>query len=275
MAELTIVIVSYNTRAELEDCLASIATHPPVTLYEVIVVDNASTDGTVEALGRRWPGVRLIEAGSNVGFASANNMGIREATGEFVVLLNSDTVVSEGALDTLAAVLRTSPDIMAVGPRLVGGTGDPELSFGHMMGPFNELRQKLLVRLYEARVGPVVRLVERWTRIEGDHDWVSGACLMVRREQAVRAGLLDQRYFLYAEDVDFCASLRRLGGRIHFVPSAEIVHLRGRSGERKPEATEAAYRRSQMAFYGKHHPRWLPLLRAYLRLRGRLPGPAA
>jgi hypothetical protein len=100
---------------------------------------------------------------------------------------------------------------------------------------------------------------------------VSGACLLVRRADALAAGLLDERYFLYAEDVDFCAALRDLGRHILFVPEAEVVHVRGASGRKRPEATERAYRRSQLAFYEKHHPRWAPLLRWYLRLRGALP----
>jgi hypothetical protein len=100
---------------------------------------------------------------------------------------------------------------------------------------------------------------------------VSGACLLVRRADALAAGLLDERYFLYAEDVDFCAALRALGRHILFVPDAEVVHLRGASGRKRPETTERAYRRSQLAFYEKHHPRWAPLLRGYLRLRGVLP----
>jgi N-acetylglucosaminyl-diphospho-decaprenol L-rhamnosyltransferase len=275
VTDLTIIIVSYNTREELADCLRSIAAHPPATPHRIIVVDNASTDGTVEALRSVWPSVLVIEAGANVGFAAANNMGIRAAEGEFVVLLNSDTLVPMGALDTLVAALRASPDVLAIGPRLVGESGRPELSFGRMMSPFSELRQKLIVRLYEAGFGPAIRLVERWTRTEGDHDWVSGACLMVRREAALAAGLLDERYFLYAEDVDFCAALRQSGGRVRFTPHAEVVHLRGRSGAQRPEATQRAYRRSQLAFYRKHHPRWHRWLRAYLRLRGRLPDSGA
>jgi hypothetical protein len=102
-------------------------------------------------------------------------------------------------------------------------------------------------------------------------DWVSGACLLVRRADALAAGLLDDRYFLYAEDVDFCAALRSLGRRILFTPDAEVVHLRGASGRKRRVETGRAYRRSQLAFYEKHHPRWAPLLRAYLRLRGALP----
>jgi len=139
------------------------------------------------------------------------------------------------------------------------------------MGPFSELRQQLLGRLYDRRAGPAVAWVGRQVRRQHYPDWVSGACLLVRRADALAAGLLDERYFLYAEDVDFCAALRALGRRILFTPDAEVVHLRGASGRARPQDTGRAYRRSQVAFYEKHHPGWAPLLRAYLRLRGLLP----
>lgn len=271
MAAVTILIVSYNTQPELENCLASLTSHPPGTPHEILVVDNASTDGTPEALRARWPGVRLIQAERNLGFAGANNLGIRASTSEFILLLNSDTLVPDGAVDALVATLRAEPGVSAAGPRIVGADGRPELSFGAMMGPFTELRQKVLVRLYERGVPAVVRRVERLTRCRHHPDWISGACLLVRRDDATAAGLLDERYFLYAEDVDFCAALRGLGKRILFTPGVEIVHMRGASGRRRPEATERAYRESQLAFYAKHHPRWLPLLRVYLRARGKFP----
>jgi len=188
-----------------------------------------------------------------------------------VLLLNSDTVVGPGAVDTLVAELRARPGLAAVGPRLVDAQGRVEVSFGPMMGPFNELRQKALVTLHARGVGPVTRLVESRTRRAQQPDWISGACLLVRRAAAVAAGLLDERYFLYAEDVDFCAALRAGGGAIGFTPAAEIVHLRGASRRRRPAASEQAYRRSQVAFYEKHHPGWVGLLRLYLRLRGKLP----
>jgi GT2 family glycosyltransferase len=102
-------------------------------------------------------------------------------------------------------------------------------------------------------------------------DWVSGACLLVRRRAAEQVGLLDERYFLYTEDVDFCASIRAAGWTVLFTPVCEIVHLRGRSRATAARQSNAAYRRSHLAFYGKHHPRIVPLLRAYLRLKGQLP----
>ena len=271
MRDLTIIIVSFNTREELEACLSSIAAAPPSIPHRITVVDNASSDGTPEALRQRWPGARLIEPGRNLGFAAANNLGIRETDTEFVLLLNSDTLVPAGAIDTLVGALESDPGAVAAGPRLAGPDGRPEISFGRMMGPFNELRQKALGRLYDRRLPAAVSRVQRMTRRRHHPDWVSGACLLVRRADAVAAGLLDERYFLYAEDVDFCAALRALGRHILFTPDAEVVHLRGASGRSRPAEINRAYRRSQLAFYEKHHPRWAPLLRAYLRLRGAMP----
>jgi GT2 family glycosyltransferase len=272
MPDVAIIIVTFDTRAETEACLASIAAAPPSTPHRIIVVDNASSDGTADAVRRNWPGVRLIASDRNLGFAAANNVAIRDAAdSEFVLLLNSDTLVPAGAVDVLVRALNADPDAVAAGPRLVGADGRPEISFGPMMGPLNELRQKALVRLYERGVRAAVARVGRMTARRQHPDWLSGACLLVRRAEALAAGLLDERYFLYAEDVDFCAALRGLGRRLLFVPDAEVVHLRGASGRQRPEATERAYRRSQLAFYEKHHPGWAPLLRAYLRLRGALP----
>jgi GT2 family glycosyltransferase len=140
-----------------------------------------------------------------------------------------------------------------------------------MIGPFAELRQKLLVTGNDRGVPLLSAYVERLTQQARDVDWVSGACLLVRRADADAVGLLDERYFMYAEDVDFCAAIRARGRRVIFVPGSSVVHLRGRSVSSRPRATEMAYRRSQIAFYAKHHPAWAPLLRAYLKVRGRLP----
>jgi N-acetylglucosaminyl-diphospho-decaprenol L-rhamnosyltransferase len=237
--------------------------------HEIVVVDNASTDGSATLVRREWPDVQMIEAGDNVGFARANNLGIRATQSRLVLLLNSDTVVGAGAVDRLVAELERHPDTGAVGPRIVDGSHRAELSFGAMMGPWSELRQKAMRRLAEREVGAALRWIDRETRRPQVVDWISGACLLVRRADAEAVGLLDERYFMYCEDVDFCAALRARGRRIRFVPTAQIMHYRGRSAA-SPAATEAAYRRSQIALYAKHRPRWLPWLKAYLRLRGKL-----
>jgi GT2 family glycosyltransferase len=264
--DLSIIIVSYNARADLERCLASLRDPAPVASHEIVVVDNASSDGSAEAV-RRAPTVRLIESATNRGFAAANNLGIRASAGEHVLLLNSDTVVPPGAIDALLRELRTHPDAAVVGPRLVDAEGRAELSFGRMMTPLSELRQRRLMRAYARRDPAAARRIEEMTRREHWPDWVSGACLLVRRRDAEAVGLLDERYFMYTEDVDFCAAIRARGGRVLFSPAVEIVHARGRSAASAPAATHAAYRRSQLAFYEKHHPALAPLLRLYVWLR--------
>jgi N-acetylglucosaminyl-diphospho-decaprenol L-rhamnosyltransferase len=255
--EVSVVIVSYNARADLTRCLMSLHEHPPRCRHEIIVVDNGSADGSAEA-ARGWSDVKVIENSTNVGFARANNIGIAASRGGHILLLNSDTLVPAGAVDGLLGALAAHPDVAVVGPRLVDAQGQPELSFGAMISPLNEWRQKRL-----ARSGTVAAL----TRRQQSPDWVSGACLLVRRSDAEAVGLLDERFFMYTEDVDFCASIRARGRRILFTPDVEIVHLRGRSRAAAPSATAYAYRRSKVAFYQKHHPAWVPLLRCYLRLR--------
>lgn len=268
---VSIVIVSYNARRELEGCLDSLDAHPPRLATEVVVVDNASPDGSAEVAERRAPRVRLIRQARNAGFAAANNVGIRASSGELILLLNSDTVVGAGSIDTLVGRLRAQPSAAAAGPRLVDAHGRPELSFGPMISPLAELRQKMLTGLHHRAFPPVSTWVARATSREQFVDWVSGAALLVRRADAEAVGLLDERFFLYTEDVDFCASLRARGRRILFAPAAVITHLRGRSRASAPLAMNAAYRRSQLAFYRKHHPRWEPALRLYLRMKGQLP----
>ncbi len=257
MTKVSIVIVSFNAREDLGRCLAALRDARPVATTEIIVVDNASTDGSAD-LARSQAEVRVLDAGANVGFARANNLGIRSSRSELILLLNSDTIVPAGAIDALVAELDRDAAVAIVGPRLVDGQGRAELSFGPMIGPINELRQQ-----WRARGD-----VEQRTRRRQHPDWVSAACLLVRRADAEAAGLLDERYFMYTEDVDFCAAVRALGRKVLFTPDVEVVHLRGRSAASAPEATARGYRRSQLAFYAKHHPRWVPLLRLYLRMRG-------
>jgi N-acetylglucosaminyl-diphospho-decaprenol L-rhamnosyltransferase len=165
--------------------------------------------------------------------------------------------VPPGAVDGLATTLDRDPSVAVVGPRLVDAEGRAELSVGRMVGPWNEFRQKYLM---PARA-------EQLARQEQFPDWVSGACLLVRRGDAEAVGGLDERFFMYMEDVDFCAAIRARGRRVLFTPDVEVTHLRGGSRASAAAATDRAYRRSQLAFYRKHHPSWAPFLRLYHRLR--------
>jgi hypothetical protein len=271
MPRLTIVIVTYNSAGHIGACLASLTASRPAVDHEILIVDNASHDGTADLVRGTWTGVRVIDAGQNLGFAAANNLGIRETSGALVLLLNPDTVIPAGALDALVARLEARPDAAVMGPRLLGEDGRVEVSFGAMIAPFADLRQKVLVRGHARGIGLISAYVNRLTQRSREVDWVSGACLLVRRADAEAVGLFDERYFMYAEDVDFCAAMRARGRKVLFEAGIEVQHLRGRSGASAPRATAAAYRRSQLAFYGKHHPGLALPLRLYLKLRGLLP----
>jgi GT2 family glycosyltransferase len=265
MPQLSIIIVTYNSRRDIDAALRALTLPAPAVSHEILIIDNASTDGTPSSVRSAWPAVRTIDAGANLGFAKANNRGIRESTGELVLLLNPDTRVSPGAVDRLVAVLDARPDAAIVGPRIVDGEGRAELSFGRMIAPLTELLQKILVVGHDRGMPVIAAAVERMTKRSREVDWVSGACLMIRRTDLEAAGLLDERFFLYTEDVDLCATVRARGRKVFFTADVQIEHLRGRSAN---SSTRSLYRQSHIAFYEKHHPAWAPLLRAYLKVRG-------
>ncbi|HUL71464.1 MAG TPA: glycosyltransferase family 2 protein [Vicinamibacterales bacterium] len=265
---LDVIIVSFNTRALTLAALASLFNARPAGLRRVFVVDNASTDGSAEAVHTSFPAVDVLALPTNLGFGAANNQALRRAEAPLVLLLNSDTVVPPGALDTLVERLEATGAV-AAGPRLADAEGRPEVSFGRMLSPWAELVQQSRVRAARRSSASARRRIDRLLAAERDVDWVSGACLLVRRDAALAAGFFDERYFLYEEDVDFCAALRARGGRILFTPRATVTHLVGRSGRPTDAGGASHYDRSHLAFYEKHRPAWAPWLRLWLRLRGR------
>src|SRR5688500_3777554 len=168
---MDIVVVSYNTIVDLDRCLSSVYEHPPSHLADLMVVDNASTDGSAEMVRERYPAARLMALDRNLGFAAANNLAIRQCQAPLVLLLNSDTIVPAGALDVLRdRLLQTGA--VAAGPRLVDGDGRPEVSFGPMLSPLAELRQRRRVQ-QSRRTSPAARrAIDRLLSRERDVDWV-------------------------------------------------------------------------------------------------------
>lgn len=267
-AALSIVVVTFNARADVLACLASVHAHPPRRQWHLVVVDNQSSDGTADAIASRWPDLPLIRMAENRGFAAANNIGIRATDGDLVLLLNSDTIVEEGQLESLCTALENTPEAAVAGPALVDAAGVQELSYGSMISPLGELRQKLRGRVLARGPAWWQRRLRREMRQHQFVDWVSGACLLVRRHAAEQVGLLDERFFMYCEDVDFCAALRAAGHRVLYAPAVVVTHRRGRSRASAPVETTRRYRISQLAFYRKHHPLWAPFLRVYVAARG-------
>ena len=265
---LAIIIVTYNSADEIAPCLDSLVGHTGPFPTTITVVDNASSDGTAALVRARWPSVQVIVSPGNVGFSRANNLGIRATTSDYVLLMNPDTVAPPGAIQTLVRGLAAHPDAAVAGARLLSERGFPELSWGDAIGPWNELKRKVLSTLYHRKVRRIVRRIDRLSRQAREVAWVSGACLVIRRPDLEAVGLLDERYFMYTEDVDLCLAVAKRGRTVLYVAAAEVLHHRGRSAARNP-ATERMYRKSQVAYYDKHLPRWAGLLRAYLKLTGK------
>ena len=267
-SSLAIIVVTYNSATEIGPCLDSLVGHTEPFPTTITVVDNASSDGTVGMVRARWPGVQVIESPTNAGFSRANNLGIRATGGDYVLLLNPDTVAPPGAIQTLVRGLAAHPDAAIAGARLLSEHGFPELSWGDPIGPWNELKRKVFSTLYHRKIRSIVRKVDQLSRQAREVSWVSGACMVIRRPDLEAVGLLDERFFMYTEDVDLCIAMTKRGRTVLYVAGAELLHYRGRSAARNP-ATERLYRRSQLAYYEKHLPHWAGLLRTYLKLTGK------
>jgi GT2 family glycosyltransferase len=261
--DLSIVIVNYNDRRHLDACLSSLQKHPPSVGHEVIVVDNASSDGSRDWIAGAFPAVRLIANPENTGFSTANNLGVRESRGEFLLFLNSDTVVPPGALDGLLAKLKSDPSFGAAGPALLRGPRSYQVSFGRSVNFGAQFWQKLVLNSYH-----------KVRQKKGGKDravgWLSAACLLCRRTAFERAGGFDERFFLYFEDIDLCLRWRLDGWKMVHVPAVRVFHEGGATTAPRAAASRFEYRKSQLYFYEKHNSRVsYGLLRTYLRLNFR------
>lgn len=255
------VVVSFNTRDLLLQCLESLFAHAGMPLH-VVVVDNASADGSGAAVRARFPEVTVIESPANVGFSRANNLGLRAAGGEYALVLNSDCQVLAGTVPALCAVLDAQADAGIVGPRTVGADGRPQVSFGPALTPLAEWRQGRLVR--GVRNGDPASLREAEERLAraAEPAWVSASCFLARRAALDAVGGFDESFFLYEEDVDLCLRVRKAGWRVVYTPSASVVHHLGRSMEHSPALARLEYHKSHLRYYGKHNP---PVQRVALR----------
>jgi N-acetylglucosaminyl-diphospho-decaprenol L-rhamnosyltransferase len=266
--KISVVVVSYNTRERLLACLDALAARVSVP-HEVIVVDNASADGSAAAVRARFPAAIVLENAENAGFSRANNQGLRRGRGAYALILNSDAEVGAGCVEALAAVLDARADVGIVGPRTRFADGRIQVSFGPMLAPRAEWRQRRLVRGVGRGDPPALRRAEALAAVEHEPAWVSGSCLLARRRAIDAVGLFDEGFFLYEEDVDLCVRVRRAGWRIVFTPTAEVVHHLGSSMAQATASIE--YHRSHLRFYAKHHG-WGPrlVLRGALAARGGL-----
>jgi GT2 family glycosyltransferase len=260
--DLSVVIVSYNGREYLRRCLCSILEHTQGLEYEVLVVDNASRDDSADMVAAEFPSVRLVRHSGNAGLSKALNEGIRLSSGEMVVLLNPDTELRDNVFPTMARYLSEHPEVGILGPKILDDDGSLQLSCRRFPAFsvvfFN--RYSLLTRLF-----PRNPLSARYLMTDFDHrrtsevDWLSLACWMVPRRLFDDVGLLDEGYFLYNEDVDFCQRVRRAGRKAVYFPDVSLVHQIGGSTSTLPNRSVIERHRSMWRYYRKYMRRGLLL----------------
>lgn len=248
---LSIVIVNWNIRDMLAQCLESVYAHPPQDQFEVLVIDNASTDGSAAMLRVRFPQARLIENRENVGFARGNNQAIQQTTGDYVLLLNPDTQVRPGALQTLVDFMQEHPEAGAAGAYILNPDGSLQTS----CYPVPTLSRELwrLFHLDALHAYGVYHMNDWDVKSPRQVEALLGACLMVRRSILDQTGLLDEDYFIYTEEIDLCYRIRQAGWSIFWVPCAQVVHYGGQST--RQVATDMFLRlyQSKILYFRKHH----------------------
>ena len=256
--ELSVIIVNYKSAALLMRCLRSIETHLASIQHEVCVVDNASSDGSVTMVKDKFPQHGVIANPRNLGFAAAINLGMKHTTGRFVLWLNPDTELLNAGMPELIEYLAERPQVGIVGPQIV----DPDLSIQFSCRSFPSYSTALFNRYsLLTRWLPRNRYSRRYLYNGWDHasvspvDWVSGACLLHRRSVACDLGGLDERFFLYGEDVDFCRRAHQTGWRVHYNPALRVLHHIGGSSRQTRYRSILERHRSMWHYYTKHFAR--------------------
>lgn len=256
--DLSIIVVNWNTRDLLAQCLASIYAHPPNCEFETWVVDNASSDGSAQMVRERFSNVRLMENRENVGFACANNQAIQESAGRYVLLLNSDTQVCGNALTLLVEFMENHSRVGITGAKLLNSDGSFQSSYANFPTLISELMSAAgLSRWVYGKYFP--SFPPEASREARGADWIGGACMIVRRAAIVQVGLLDEIYFMYSEEVDWCYRFWKAGWLVHYLPEAEIIHWKGQSSGSVIERREWLYK-SKLWFFAKHHSKHIARL---------------
>jgi GT2 family glycosyltransferase len=256
MTTTAVCIVNYNTCDHLRLCLRSVLVQRP---DEIIVADNASTDGSADMVKTEFPSVKFIALNRNLGYGAAANRAVENCRAEHVLLLNSDTVVKTDALNILCQYLEAHDSPLVIGPRILNPNGMLQTSCFHFPSPLH-------IFLYLSgffKLIPRLPILGKRT-LQGISDpsprvvpWVLGAALIFRRETFTSLGGFDESFFMYFEEVDLCQRLSTLGGQVHFVPAAEIVHTGGVSTEPQRVRMTVQYFASLAHFYRKHYSRLL------------------
>jgi GT2 family glycosyltransferase len=263
---LSIVIVSWNVREDLRECLQSLLREEGSRLesgeIEIIIVDNASTDGTAEMVNLEFPRVKLLVNSQNLGYTKANNIGINHSRGKYILLLNPDTIVHQGALQALIDCAESHPEAGIIGAKLL----NPDGSVQRSARSFPDIGAGLFRNTFLGRLFPNNPFVRRYLLVDFGYDevrevdWVSGAAMLVRRDLIERIGGLDERFWAYCEDVDLCWRAWQAGYKVLFCPNAVITHKVGRSSDQRLVPSLIQHHKSMWLFYLKNYRHRYPLL---------------
>lgn len=254
---LSLVVVTYRSRDHILACLASIEADRGTLETEVLVLDNASDDGTADLVRREAPAVRVIETGGNLGYSKAVNRGLAASTGRAVLVLNPDCIVRPGALAALVAWLEAHPRCAVAAPRILNPDGTVEWSARSYPTALTFLfnRYSLLTRAWPGNPWSRRYLLSDWDHASARSvDWVSGAAMCVRREAAEQVGGMDEAFFMFNEDVDWCRRFTLAGWSVDYVPQAEVVHAIGASKGRVADKVILERHRGMIHYFRKHHP---------------------
>lgn len=267
--KLSIVIVSWNISTLLEKCLASVYFYPPADPFEVWVIDNASIDNSVAMVKNRFPQVHLIENTDNAGFARANNQAFPKCTGEYILLLNPDTEVKADALQSMVVWLDAHPGTGGVGPLLLNADGTMQPS----CYPAPTLSREFWRLLHLDLLKPYGTYdMTGWdTHIAREVDVLQGACLLVRRAVLEKVGALDETYFIYSEEVDWCYRIRRAGWSLWWVPQAQVIHYGGQSTRQVKTEMFLRLYQGKIVYFRKHYGRPIAFLYKLVLFTSALP----
>lgn len=259
MVDVTVSIVNWNTEDELRDCLQSVLSQNSGVSFEVTVVDNASTDGSADMVESEFAGrVNLIRNDKNAGFGAAHNRSIKQSHGRYVLLLNPDCrMLQADVLSMMVDYMDSNPDIGMLGPKIFNPDGTIQFSARNFPTMFAAVfRHPLFGRLF-----PKNRFVRDYLMTEWDHDqisdvgWLSGSALMVRRETFEQIGLLDERFFMYCEDVDWCKQAGDNGWRVVYYPKVSVSHRIGAASDKNPVPMIKQHHRSMLLYFLKYNGR--------------------
>lgn len=275
--KLSIVIICWNDWKVIENCLRAIFEGTHEISFEVIVPDNGSTDGSVEKIRAQFPAVHIVENRANLGFARGNNAGIREARGEYVLILNPDTIIHDGSLDRWIDFADRHPEAGAFGCRVQ----NPDGTYQRSARPFPTITRYMIAALYLRFLGhlrrPVLTPEYDWWKgdTEREIDWQSGCCVMLRGDLLKQLGGFDEQFFYQFEEVDLCRRVWNAGYRIRFTPEASITHLGGQSVKRFPARFAIEVCRNGYRYFYKHFGvkgarryRWTVLVSLWVRRLG-------